>query len=310
MAEQQVTLVMVLPLRGIGYILEAAKDREELGNGYALVNSKLLSELKRFDERFMTKIVPENDWSQISKAPLYLQASYACVSADDIGELEANASEWCGEKIDRFLLALNMTERLWSFRPDIRLTWFENDFPLSWQNITIRHYHPLSLFEKKPTLEDFHAAARLTGKIDDVYSDADKEGEDYPALRTAFSAIRLGTYAFDTSMRFLQEAIALESLCSTEATEVAHRIAVTCALCLESALDERKKMYKEAKDLYGIRSRVIHGSGRQVTKEELKRIEQLSRKLLRHVLNDNVLPKFRTRDSQREFLLDLPLGGF
>lgn len=78
-------------------------------------------------------------------------------------------------------------------------------------------------------------------------------------------------------------------------------------LSVGSTQGERKKIYKEAKDLYGIRSRVVHGSGQHVTKEELKRIEQLSRRLLHFVLKDNVLPKFRTRDSQREFLLDLAL---
>jgi len=108
-------------------------------------------------------------------------------------------------------------------------------------------------------------------------------------------------------MRLLQDAIALESLCSTDAIEVTHRIAVTCAVCLGSTHGERKRIYKEAKDLYGIRSRVVHGSGYRVTKEEVKRIEQLSRRLLRYVLRDNVLPNFRTRDSQRKFLLDLAL---
>jgi hypothetical protein len=159
------------------------------------------------------------------------------------------------------------------------------------------------------TLEDFRRAARLTSKIDNVYSTVDGKAEAYPAIRTAFDAIRLGAYAFNTSMRFLQEAIALESLCSTDTSEVVHKVAVACALCLGVNVEKRKELYKQAKGLYAIRSRVIHGSGRRVKKEELMQLEQLSRQLLRYVLDDDVLPKFRTRDAQREFLLDLALRG-
>lgn len=307
MADQKINLVTVLPLRGVGHILEGGKKREDLANGYSLVDRQSLPELDKFNEDYMTKIVSGSDWSNIRHAPAYLRVSYTCPFRSDIEGVEAKGSEYCGEKIDRLLLALNINEKLWSFRPDIRLGWFEKDLPLSRQNIRVRQHSPISTSEDNLILRDFRRAARLTGKIDEVYSEFDGKKEGYPALRTAFSAIKLGMYAFNTSMRLLQEAIALESLCSTDTTEVTHRIAVTCAVLLGSTQGERKKIYKEAKDLYGIRSRVVHGSGQRVTKEELKRIEQLARRLLRYVLKDDVLQKFRTRDSQREFLLDLAL---
>jgi hypothetical protein len=310
LAEEKVTFITVLPLRGVGHILEGGKKREDLANGYALVDRESLPELGQFKEEYMTKIVSSSEWSHIRHAPVYLQVSYVCALQNDIEGVETEGSEYCGEKIDRFLLALNINERLWSFRPHIRLSWFEKDVPLSRQNVRVRQYFPLSTFEGKLNLEDFRQAAGLTTTIDEVYSDIDEEREKYPALKTAFSSIKLGMYAFNTSMRLLQEAIALEALYSTDATEVTHRIATTYALLLGSTLEERKRLYDEAKDLYGIRSRVIHGSGRRVTKEEFRRIEQLSRKLLRHVLTEGILPKFRTRASQREFLLNLALGGF
>lgn len=202
MTEEKATLVMVLPLRGIGYLLARGEKRKELENGYTVVDSKSLPELERFDKKYVTKVVAESDWSHISNTPVFLQTSCELAIGNDIRGVEEKASELCGEKIDRFLIALNIMEKLWSFRPDVRLSWFKKDLPLSWQNISIRHYHPLSLFEKKPPLKDFQVAAQLTEKIDAVYSGANRDGEDYPALRTAFSAVKLGMYAFNASMRF------------------------------------------------------------------------------------------------------------
>lgn len=308
MAKEKVILVTVLPLIGIDYLLEGGKEQEDLDNGYILVDSKALQALDKSREEHITKILSQSEWPRIRYAPLFLKVSYECLLEDNIGEIEARSSEYCSEKIDRFLLALNVNERLWSFRPDVKLSWFEKDYPLSWQNISIRHYSPLSTFEGRPTVADFRDAALLTTRIDEVSSQSADQEEIYPAIRTAFSAIKLGMYAFSTSMRLLQEAIALEALCSADTTEVTHRIATTCALLLGSTLEERRQLYDEAKDLYGIRSRVIHGSGRAVTKEELKKIEQLSRKLLRHILGNAVLPQYRTRSSQKDFLLRLALG--
>lgn len=238
MADQKINLVTVLPLRGVSPILEGEKKREDLANGYSIMDRESLPELDKFKEDYMTKIVSRSDWSNIRHAPAYLQVSYTSPFQSDIEKVEAKGSDYCGEKIDRFLLALNINERLWSFHPDIRLGWFDKDLPLSRQNIRVRQHSPISTSEANLVLRDFSRAARLTAKIDEVYSEFDRKKGDYPALRTTFSAVKLGMYAFNTSMRLLQEAIALESLCSTDTTEITHRIAVTCAVC---GLDPRRK---------------------------------------------------------------------
>jgi hypothetical protein len=307
MADKKISLITVLPLEGVGLMLEGGRKREELVNGYVLVQSEMLPELEKFDDDYMATLLSKSEWSRVRHANLYLWVTAENPSGASIDEVRTKGCADCGEKIDRILLAFNINEKLWSFRPDVRLSWFDKDCPLSSQNIIVKHHSPISTFEGGLTVRDFRDAAQLTTKIDNVYSAIDDGAEGYPAIRTAFDAIRLGAYAFNTSMRFLQEAITLESLCSTDTSEVAHKVAVACALCLESKMEERKELYRQAKSLYAIRSRVIHGSGRRVKKEELMQIEKLSRRLLRYVLNDDVLPKFRTRDFQREFLLDLAL---
>ena len=303
---QKVTVVTILPLLDIK--LELPPPDRKLVNGYHLVNRNSVSLFDRLDNEYFKKDISQNDWFKASNADFYLRDTGEPGLTGNVDELQSKAIQDAGERIDRFLRALDINEKLWSFRPHIRFSWFENDTPKSWTSVTIRHYWPVTTFNDPVTLVDFEAAAVLTCKIDEVYSETGQQREIYPAVRTAFDALRLEAYAFNVSMRFLQEAIAIETLCSSETTEVTHRIASTCAILLGSALEERRTIYKEARDLYGIRSRLIHGSGKRVKIEELKRIERLSRKLLRRILQDDIFAKYKSRSSQKEFLLELTLG--
>jgi hypothetical protein len=150
---------------------------------------------------------------------------------------------------------------------------------------------------------DLTEAAALTTTIDAVCSDESR----YPAVRTACEALQLGSYAFNASVRFLQEAIALEGLCAGSDTEITHRIATTCAVLIGESADERKSIYKKIRSLYGIRSRIIHGSGKRATVEELKEMQQLTRKVLRRILAGDVLPHYESSQKHRDFLLNLSL---
>jgi len=109
-------------------------------------------------------------------------------------------------------------------------------------------------------------------------------------------------------MRFLQEAIALEALCSTDPIEVTHKVATTCSLLLGATLDERKDIYRKAKKLYQKRSRIIHGAGERATIEDLKEMETIPRGVIHRILEGSNLEQYRTEKRQEEFLLDLWLG--
>jgi hypothetical protein len=141
--------------------------------------------------------------------------------------------------------------------------------------------------------------------MDRIYEATSKNA--YPAIETAFGALRLSSYAFNTSMRFLQLAIALEALCSTGTTELSHRLASTCSILIGSNADERKELYRKTKQLYEIRSRIIHGSGKRATMNDVQEMEQLTCKLLRRVLAKTILPNFESRRTQQEFLLQVSL---
>ena len=147
----------------------------------------------------------------------------------------------------------------------------------------------------------------MTSQIDRIYTES--EGKDlFPAVRTALDALRSGMFAIHIGIRFLQEAIALETLCSTDVTEVTHRVAVGCAIMLNQDFEERQRMYDQVKRLYGKRSSIIHGSARKLRIEELNEIEHLSRMLMRRIMEGDILPHYENRSSQKEFLLRLQLG--
>jgi hypothetical protein len=54
--------------------------------------------------------------------------------------------------------------------------------------------------------------------------------------------------------------------------------------------DERMDVYRQTKQLYSIRSRIIHGCGNDV-----RETEQLTCNLLRRVLQNKILPHFESR---------------
>jgi hypothetical protein len=294
----QMTITAVLPLLKLDLHLAQGIQKKQLPNGYELVRRDEIDDrLERFNDDHFKAEFGETLLNSVRYADLYLRIS----SRVETSEFDRTV-DYLNERIDRFLLALNVNERLWTFQPDVRLSWIQNG---SRAQLTNREYWPRSVSVTAPTLKDFSAAAKLAATIDHVYSGK----EAFAAVRVAFDALRLGSYSFNTSTRFLQEAIALEALCSASSAEVTHRISTTCAILIGGDIQQRKSTYKEAQRLYSIRSSIVHGSESRVAIREVKNIERFVRSILRQVLSENLLARFETVSKQREFLLELNLAG-
>lgn len=275
-------------------------DCSDLPNGYQ-VSREQLKNLEIFNKEGFKREFGEAVFIKTLPARFCLSVSKENVNAQELSTAIANSNE----KIDRFLLALNINERLCKFDSDVRFSWFQDG---TLGHVTKRQVWPRSTIESNPQSEDFVEAARLTEVIDMVYPENDNDqSHHYPSVRTAFDALRLGSGAYNVSMHFLLEAIALEALCSDSASELTHRIATTCAILMEAGLEERKALYKKVKNLYGIRSRIAHGTGQWAKTDQLKEMEHITRGLLRRILAADVLPNFETAGSRKEFLLHLGL---
>jgi Apea-like HEPN len=297
---EEATLTTVVPLLDKKDGLLEEKNRGPLGNGFFIGGKSLVSSLAIFSDDYLRRELSDAAWSRIDCTEFYLGVSEKI----PMGVSPEVVVDKCNERLDRFLLALNLNGKLWSFRPDVRMSWVEGDQPSNRQFFRVRHHSPISTFDPEPTVRDFLEAAILTVKIDAIYETS--EGK-YPGIKTAFAALRLGAYAFNTAMRFLQLAIALEALCSTSTTEVAHRVAITCAILTANTPEERRDIYRKAKRLYGLRSRIIHGSGQRTPIEMVQEMERLTCMLLREVIEDNILRNYKTRRLQEDFLLQLAL---
>jgi hypothetical protein len=295
------SLETVLPLIGLDFGLADGKDKEPLGTDFFVTNHSSVSGLSVFSDEHLRSEFSDAAWSRISTTSLYLGVS-AKFPKDSDPHIAFNK---CNERLDRFLFSLNLNGKLWTFAPDARFAWIRNDAPKNRQFLTIRRASPISTFDNSPGLSDFRDAARLLRKIDKIYEAANNN--TYPAIATAFAALRLSFYAFNTSMRFLQLAIALEALCSTSTTEISHRLASTCSILMGSDAERRKQLYRTTKQLYGMRSRIIHGTGKRVTLSDVQEMERLTCRVLRRILETNILPNFESRGKQEEFLLELNL---
>jgi len=306
---QKLRVVTALPLMGVRS-LTLSGDRQQLKNAFTIVKREALAALNEFEEKRFRQEFGVN----LSKA-LY-QDYYLLISTQHpfppggnktltqvLNELYLKNAD----RVDRLLLALNLIGKLWTFQPDIRLTWYENNYPVKQRLITYRHHYPISTFQGKPILSDLRKASDLTFIIDRVYSSSD-QNNSYPGVRIALDALRTGMFASNTSIRYLQEAIAIEALTSTETQEVTHRVKITCSLLLASGVNKRERFYKQVGKIYNKRSSIIHGSNIRVKRDELCEIEQVSRKLLQRILKNNILPNFVNRDLQRQFLLELQFG--
>ena len=61
-------------------------------------------------------------------------------------------------------------------------------------------------------------------------------------------------------LAFLGLSASLEALLLTSSSEVTHTLAERAAVLVEKTVDERKTLYQLLKKLYGIRSKIVHGS--------------------------------------------------
>jgi len=255
-SKDKIVMSTVLPLitTSSALSLSLGEDWKRLENGYTLIKREHLPILKHMQED-MTLV--RQNLNNALHAEVVLQTHQEFQRSGDLNQDRDKGDKELKERIERFILAMNLNGRLWSFQPYVRYTWEENENPENWRFIAAGSSDLISTYKGSISVEDFLTASRLTTKIDFIYSHANEK--EFPAVKTAFRSLRLGCIERNTSIRFLQEAIALEALCSTDSIEVTHKVASTCAILLGSTLNERRSVYKKAKDLYNKRSKIIHG---------------------------------------------------
>lgn len=78
-------------------------------------------------------------------------------------------------------------------------------------------------------------------------------------LSVALGYLWSGLTTTHTELAFVSFRMALEAVASTSNNEITHILAERCALLIASDSEHRVQTYGEVKDLYGIRSKIVHG---------------------------------------------------
>lgn len=84
--------------------------------------------------------------------------------------------------------------------------------------------------------------------------------KEYTRFSRFIYFISVSRRSSDPAMKISQNCSALESIFSTDVTELSHRLSERVALFLESAGYNPEELYQKMKKCYGIRSQITHGS--------------------------------------------------
>jgi hypothetical protein len=123
-------------------------------------------------------------------------------------------------------------------------------------------------------------------------------GDQYAYLKLAMKYYRKGKWNEIPEDKLINFFIALETLYSNSKSEISFRFATRLALLLGRSSQTRKTIAQEAKVLYDMRSRLIHGDKFTITTKHLNKIDKWLRKsilsfmmLSDHYSKDEILIK-------------------
>ncbi len=94
--------------------------------------------------------------------------------------------------------------------------------------------------------------------------------------------------------KLIDYVIAFEALFfkSGESGELTHKLAVRVARLLSQTYEERAAIHKEMKDIYGIRSKIVHGEVTTISREVVTKAEGILRKSLKVLLGKMPIPNY------------------
>lgn len=126
------------------------------------------------------------------------------------------------------------------------------------------------------------------------------------------TAVRWGgraTVAKTLEESFLLFAIALECLIlPKQSEELTYRLSQRVARLLGENADERVKLAKRTKDLYGTRSKIVHSGHYEVTEEECNEIRSIVKTVICELLTNSDVEQCGTPDKLHDYFEELTLS--
>ena len=109
--------------------------------------------------------------------------------------------------------------------------------------------------------------------------------------------------------RFVMFTVVLESLFTTDSQEISHKIAERVAWFLEVEVESRRSLYDRMREIYKIRSKIVHGTEikgvvGEVSESLMADLELYTQRALKKILADqSLVDTFSSKSDERESFL-------
>lgn len=101
--------------------------------------------------------------------------------------------------------------------------------------------------------------------------------------------------------------ICLEVFFSPERGErISEFVSESIAFMLEDSFEKRKEIKKRSKDLYELRSKVVHGSKKPISEKDVLELQEITLRVIIKLINNKM--KFQSGQELREWIKDKKLG--
>jgi hypothetical protein len=85
----------------------------------------------------------------------------------------------------------------------------------------------------------------------------------------------------DLGIKLAFYCICFESLFASESDSISHRVSERAAILIGSSADERRAIYRDIRQLYSVRSKVVHGAS--LTPHRIEGLREVSKKCDEHL---------------------------
>jgi len=173
---------------------------------------------------------------------------------------------------------------------------------------TKNSFVPLESYEKSNyTLSDVEKLKISLEKISRIYCEKD-------SLIITFYYLITSLRDYEWISRFAMLTTVIESIFSTDSQEISHKISERIAYFLEDTGIKRKEVYDKTKELYAIRSKIVHGSNvskyiGDISITKLEELEEIVYKSLNKIIFDDKIYEIFTSKRKEEYFKNLILGN-
>ena len=246
-------------------------EKYDFGNGFLIVKKEFPIEerLNIFNDSNGYDAISESRKKESGKATKWLMAKYKTerFNKDDID----NGVE---DKIHTIFTLLHIS-RITPLYPTVNILDFKDD--LSWKNASIRSMTSEFYLDKTQIKPEYNISINDLDKAKLMFNTMFKHlSIDFMEKNRIVRSISFYKHAIETypkHLRFLNLTIAIESLLSTSRHELRYKISQRAAWLLGNDSKDKKDIFKKTKDIYDLRSTIVHGGA--LKQSDLTKLDEL-----------------------------------